>query len=707
MAGRAVRPGTRGRPLASQDSRTIPMKYLLLLIPVLLLTCPGALARGETCLTATPLPDGAGALPFDTSGALDEGTAPSCGVLPNIDLWYRWSPDISGNWLFSTCNAAGFDTRLTIWSACAGAELACNDDSQSCVAFTSEIVMNGMLETSDYWIEVGGYAGAAGSGTMTLTFLPPTPNETCSAPTPISGAGSHPFSNQMAHSDGIIVDSSCASTGTSGEVFNDVWYEWTADFSGSASATLNTSADLVIGVLGGATCGAQLLDCDDTVAPGGDRVLWPVQAGNHYLIVIGGWAENAPSSGGAGTIDIVPFVPPPNDTCLSATLLPGGPTSAAFDTSFAAGTGLQPTCGDAGDDVWFSWTAAASGHYVFGTCNSSFDTLVSVYSSCAGGQLACNDNSLSCGPGSEARVLNMTTGQSCVIQVGGANNEVGTGTLQIGFAPPPIPGDTCASAIQLPVGPQSFDFDSALAVPTGVAPSCGGPTPPADIWYEWIPNASTAWVLSTCDMTTFDTRIALYTGCAGSELGCNDDAPTCTGFTSKLTVPGLSAGASYFIQVGGFNGASGTATLDLSNASSPAAVGTPFCSSSPNSYGGGALMDAWGSSSHGANDLVLRAGPFVPGEPGLFYYGPSTLAALPFGNGFRCVGGAAGTVTRVFPFLQADIHGYMTGPVDNTNPIHAQLAPGATLHFQAWYRDPADGGLGFNLSDGLTVLIAP
>ena len=31
----------------------------------------------------------------------------------------------------------------------------------------------------------------------------------------------------------------------------------------------------------------------------------------------------------------------------------------------------------------------------------------------------------------------------------------------------------------------------------------------------------------------------------------------------------------------------------------------------------------------------------------------------------------------------------------------AWIVPGATLHFQLWYRDPAGGG--FNLSDGLRI----
>lgn len=35
------------------------------------------------------------------------------------------------------------------------------------------------------------------------------------------------------------------------------------------------------------------------------------------------------------------------------------------------------------------------------------------------------------------------------------------------------------------------------------------------------------------------------------------------------------------------------------------------------------------------------------------------------------------------------------------------IVPGSAHRFQAWYRDPAGGGAGFNLSDGLEVVFTP
>ena len=62
---------------------------------------------------------------------------------------------------------------------------------------------------------------------------------------------------------------------------------------------------------------------------------------------------------------------------------------------------------------------------------------------------------------------------------------------------------------------------------------------------------------------------------------------------------------------------------------------------------------------------------------------------------------------RIFPFAVADGSGVMTQPLDNTGATHGQVVSGATLNFQAWFRDPVGGGAGFNLSDGLELTFEP
>ena len=128
-----------------------------------------------------------------------------------------------------------------------------------------------------------------------------------------------------------------------------------------------------------------------------------------------------------------------------------------------------------------------------------------------------------------------------------------------------------------------------------------------------------------------------------------------------------------------------------------------YCSTSPNSVGPGAVMYSSGSSSVAANDLTLIAIGCPPNTTGLFFYG-QTETFVPFGNGNRCV---ANPFWRL-PAQQADFLGDLTRALNlNALPSGGQISAGQTWKFQAWYRNPAGGGAGFNTSDGLSVRFCP
>jgi len=139
----------------------------------------------------------------------------------------------------------------------------------------------------------------------------------------------------------------------------------------------------------------------------------------------------------------------------------------------------------------------------------------------------------------------------------------------------------------------------------------------------------------------------------------------------------------------------------------PAALGTNYCISLPNSTGVAATISALGSSSVSANDLVLQAGDVPSNKPGLFVYGP-VQSMLPLGNGFLCIGsGSSGIFRQPVVFSSAD--GVATFHLDYTtqsNP-NGVITAGSTWNFQYWYRDPIDPPAGFNLTDGLSIDFAP
>lgn len=122
------------------------------------------------------------------------------------------------------------------------------------------------------------------------------------------------------------------------------------------------------------------------------------------------------------------------------------------------------------------------------------------------------------------------------------------------------------------------------------------------------------------------------------------------------------------------------------------------CVAAPNSVGPGATMSASGSASVSADDLVLTAIGCPPGASGLFYYGDAAIQA-PFGNGWRCV---TGNVSRL-PVLTTTVFGDAVQALELGAMPGGAIAAGQTKVFQLWYRNPAAGGAGFNLSDALRV----
>jgi hypothetical protein len=133
-------------------------------------------------------------------------------------------------------------------------------------------------------------------------------------------------------------------------------------------------------------------------------------------------------------------------------------------------------------------------------------------------------------------------------------------------------------------------------------------------------------------------------------------------------------------------------------------VGENYCVANATSVSAGAQISSTGSASIAANDFVIRCTGVVPGEAGVFYFGPAQVQ-VPFGEGNRCVGGAT---IRLWPPIFSSAGGELVRPIDNSLPPTIGLLIDASTHnFQCWFRDPAGGPSGFNLSDGLEVIFSP
>ena len=122
-----------------------------------------------------------------------------------------------------------------------------------------------------------------------------------------------------------------------------------------------------------------------------------------------------------------------------------------------------------------------------------------------------------------------------------------------------------------------------------------------------------------------------------------------------------------------------------------------YCAATANSTGSEARMFHDGSCAVSDVVFTLGAAP-VPNQPGIFFYGRQA-GQTPFGPGFLCV---SGSLCRLPVVFAAD--NVMSLEVDLTTLNGAcAIAPGDTVYFQSWFRDPAAGGVGFNTSDGLEL----
>ncbi|MCK6446965.1 MAG: hypothetical protein L6Q99_11280 [Planctomycetes bacterium] len=127
-------------------------------------------------------------------------------------------------------------------------------------------------------------------------------------------------------------------------------------------------------------------------------------------------------------------------------------------------------------------------------------------------------------------------------------------------------------------------------------------------------------------------------------------------------------------------------------------LGTPFCNVSPNSTGEAARLSANGSTTPGVGTLTLSAGPVPAAKSGLVIMSTNTKPSTPFGKGYLCL---SAPIVR-FPVTTTG-GGTLVTTLDWTG-ASSSIQPGDTWQFQTWFRDPAGGGAGFNLSEGLSIL---
>jgi hypothetical protein len=217
----------------------------------------------------------------------------------------------------------------------------------------------------------------------------------------------------------------------------DVWFDYTPTATGLATATTCTPAgfaagslvDTVLDVFAPGPCppsSSGFLDCNDDSCPGLSTTSFQVVSGSTYRIRASGFGA------AAGTfylsISVANIPAPSNDQCSSPIALVAG-TNGPYTNIGASNSAVLASCSSSHSDVWFT-VGGCVGLLTVDTCGSSFDTVLTVYPSCGGPELACNDDGW-CGFQSSVSFTTTTTAPYLVRVATLGWSNINNGTFQI------------------------------------------------------------------------------------------------------------------------------------------------------------------------------------------------------------------------------------------------------------------------------------
>ena len=534
---------------------------LMFVAGALIATCTtvGAYAQGgQTCAAAVTVSDGvtaynnAGAtVDMDYTGLCDMG---QFGTETNFNtVWFQWTATTTDTYTFSTCGTAGgVDTRLSAQTGCdASTVVACNDDGVGCATFSSLMTLSASAGTV-YYIAVGVYSATTtgGAGTMSIA---------------VGGGGGGGGGGDCCVSNPgttCCADQSCCDTVCASDAYccQTEWDQICAD----AAATLCPA------------CGAG--SC--TIPPG----VTPEEE------VCGDDTNGGCNAGGA------------NQALSSLNTSIGG--------TFYASTATR-------DTDWYGFTVTAGTEITLNLFSNipSFCAIVDNPGCTFVGAVStgsCPSTTTVCiGPGSYYIVA--LPSQFIDLPCGGplgSNYTLEISSIACSFVPPA--GDDCSAPMVAVVGSNDFTNINAGTSFGEVTCGFGGAPFTKDVFFSFVAPATDGYTFATCGSSAeFDTGIEVWDGCpdaGGNQLACNDDCPESTAFASRVSAD-LTAGTTYIIRVGGWDGATGTTDLLISQGA-PVGPANDNCADATVAIVGNNPFDTNGSSTDGPNPTDASCGAF-------------------------------------------------------------------------------------------------
>ncbi len=220
----------------------------------------------------------------------------------------------------------------------------------------------------------------------------------------------------------------------------------------------------------------------------------------------------------------------PVDNCASAQPTPNGVYAFNLNAATPDGPGSCSTTSGA-QDMWVKYVAPDNGVATFSLCGSDFDTVMSVYTGCGGSELACNDDTDSCGSQSQV-IMPVTGGSSYLIRIAGYAGDVGAGSLLVSGPPAPA-ADTLVETADAGGLPADATVAAGSGALNNIYGSMGSESD-VDMYRIQICQPGQFSATTTNPDTQLDTRLWLFY-LDGHGIAFNDDNPDALDYTSRLT----------------------------------------------------------------------------------------------------------------------------------------------------------------------------
>lgn len=218
------------------------------------------------------------------------------------------------------------------------------------------------------------------------------------------------------------------------------------------------------------------------------------------------------------------MAPPANDNFANAQLLPGSNGTTSGNNTEATNEAGESAHGGigAGKSVWFNWTASANGAASFNTFNSTFNTVLAVYTGSSMDGLSLVSFSNNAHNAQSIVSFQAAQGQNYKIVVaglalGGNNFSAGDYTLSYSLGATPI-NDNFANATLL-----GTDFNNTFASTNfGATKEAGEPNHGGNgtrsVWFRFEGGTFGRSMTFKTAGSSFDTFLAVYTGASVNNL---------------------------------------------------------------------------------------------------------------------------------------------------------------------------------------------